>query len=87
MNLRSPLLDLKKAFDSVPHNKLLYRLWRTGITGRWFKVYGTAFGTAFAASVADRDDVDLSFDLSSGGCAPDPLAHGIHHHYESWCWD
>ena len=35
-------LDLRKAFDSVPHNELLYKLWRIGITGplwQWFKAY------------------------------------------------
>ena len=35
-------LDLKKAFDSVPHNELLVKLWRIGITGPlwfWFKDY------------------------------------------------
>jgi len=35
-------LDLKKAFDSVPHNELLFKLWRIGITGKlwsWFKAY------------------------------------------------
>lgn len=33
---------MRKAFDSVPHNELLYKLWRLGITGplwRWFKGY------------------------------------------------
>ena len=35
-------LDLRKAFDSVPHGELLYKLWRIGITGplwHWFKAY------------------------------------------------
>ena len=35
-------LDFKKAFDSVPHNELLVKLWRFGITGKlwyWFKGY------------------------------------------------
>ena len=35
-------LDFKKAFDSVPHNELLYKLWKYGITGylwMWFKAY------------------------------------------------
>lgn len=35
-------LDFKKAFDSVPHNELLFKLWRMGITGplwSWFKAY------------------------------------------------
>lgn len=35
-------LDFKKAFDSVPHNELLYKLWRMGITGslwKWFRAY------------------------------------------------
>ncbi len=35
-------LDLRKAFDSVPHKELLFKLWRIGITGplwQWFKAY------------------------------------------------
>lgn len=37
-------LDLRKAFDSVPHNELLFKLWRMGITGPlwfWFRAYLT----------------------------------------------
>jgi len=37
-------LDFTKAFDSVPHNELLFKLWSTGITGNlwlWFKSYLT----------------------------------------------
>ena len=35
-------LDFKKAFDTVPHNELLFKLWSIGITGPlwlWFKNY------------------------------------------------
>ena len=35
-------LDISKAFDSVPHKELLYKLWRIGITGnlwQWFREY------------------------------------------------
>lgn len=35
-------LDLRKAFDSVSHNELLFKLWHVGITGHlwlWFKAY------------------------------------------------
>ena len=35
-------LDFKKAFDSVSHNELLFKLWRFGITGnlwKWFRAY------------------------------------------------
>ena len=35
-------LDFRKAFDSVPHNELLLKLWNTGITGSiwsWLKEY------------------------------------------------
>ena len=35
-------LDYRKAFDSVPHNELLLKLWKRGITGdlwSWFKAY------------------------------------------------
>ena len=37
-------LDFKKAFDTVPHNVLLIKLWRLGITGDlwlWFREYLT----------------------------------------------
>ena len=35
-------LDFSKAFDTLPHSRLLYKLWRIGITGPlwlWFKYY------------------------------------------------
>lgn len=35
-------LDFKKAFDSVPHNELLVKLWSLGITGtlwKWLRAY------------------------------------------------
>ena len=35
-------LDFRKAFDSVPHNELLYKLWKYEITGNlwlWFRAY------------------------------------------------
>ena len=35
-------LDFRKAFDSVSHNELLYKLWHFGITGSiwmWFRAY------------------------------------------------
>ena len=37
-------LDFKKVFDSVPHNELLLKLWRIGITDKlwlWFQEYLT----------------------------------------------
>ena len=38
-------LDYKKAFDSVVHNRLLYKLWVCGIRGdlwKWFRAYLTS---------------------------------------------
>ena len=35
-------LDFKKAFDTVPHDELLLKLWKIGITGQlwhWFRAY------------------------------------------------
>ena len=40
-------LDFKKAFDSVAHNELLFKLWSFGITGslwKWLQVYLTNRG-------------------------------------------
>ena len=37
-------LDFRKAFDSVAHNELLYKLWNFGITGNlwlWVRAYLT----------------------------------------------
>ena len=37
-------LDFRKAFDSIPHQELLFKLWSHGITGplwSWFKAYLT----------------------------------------------
>ena len=37
-------LDFKKAFDSVSHNELLFKLWSFGITGnlwKWLQAYLT----------------------------------------------
>ena len=34
--------DFTKAFDSVPHNELLLKLWKIGVTGKlwqWFREY------------------------------------------------
>lgn len=31
------LLDLRKAFDSVSHDELLWRLGITGFLGKWFR--------------------------------------------------
>ena len=41
-NLDAVYLDFSKAFDTLPHSKLLFKLWHIGITGplwMWFKDY------------------------------------------------
>ena len=41
-NVHILYLDCKKVFDSVPHNELLYKFWKYGITGdlwMWFRAY------------------------------------------------
>ena len=42
-------LDIKKAFDSIPHDKLLHKLYSCGIQGnlwKWFKSYLSGRNTA-----------------------------------------
>ena len=34
-------IDFRKAFDLVPHNELLYKLWKYGLTG----IFGCGLGT------------------------------------------
>ena len=46
-------LDFRKAFDSVPHNELLLKLWHFGITGNlwlWFKAYLTSRNQVFSVN-------------------------------------
>ena len=48
-------LDIRKAFDSVPHYKLLLKLWENGIVGKlwdWFRTSGVIFLTVFSVSVS-----------------------------------
>ena len=52
-------LDFKKAFDTVSHNELLFKLWSIGITGSlwlWFKSYlnGRFHYTYFKSSQSTR---------------------------------
>ena len=34
-------LDLRKAFDTVPHNELLFKLWSISITGSLWELFGS----------------------------------------------
>jgi len=49
-------LDFKTAFDSVPHNELLLKLWRIGITVKfwlWFQEYLTHWPLLFLIYIND----------------------------------
>ena len=57
------LLDFKKAFDSVSHAELLYKLWVIGITGPLYMWYW------FRASSADHSHY-VYINGSSSDCLP-----------------
>ena len=52
-------LDVRKAFDSVPHKELLFKLWKMGITDDlwlwWFKNYLTegSYYVIFKEAISD----------------------------------
>lgn len=53
-------LDLSKAFDTVPHNELLFKIWRLGITGsiwKWIASYLSIM--RHFVSIDGHDSVEL----------------------------
>ena len=52
-------LDFKKAFDSVPHNELLLKLWNIGITRLWFKAYLTSRNQVVSVNKAFSDSLPV----------------------------
>ena len=62
-------LDFKKAFDSVPHNELLLKLWNIGITGNlwlWFKVYLTSRNQVVSVNKAFSDSLPVLSGVPQG---------------------
>ena len=64
-------LDFKKAFDSVPHNKLLLKLWNIGITGNlqlwlWFKAYLTSRNQVISVNMAFPDSLPVLCGVPQG---------------------
>jgi len=58
-------LDFKKAFDSVAHNELLFKLWSFGIQGnlwKWFRGYLTSK----MQCVAIGSSISAQFPIISG---------------------
>ena len=62
-------LDFKKAFDSVPHNELLLKLWNIGITGNlwlWFKAYLTSRNQVVSVNKAFSDSLPVLSGVPQG---------------------
>ena len=62
-------LDFKKAFDSVPHNELLLKLWNFGITGNlwlWFKAYLTSRNQVVSVNKAFSDSLPVLCGVPQG---------------------
>ncbi|BHF75638.1 hypothetical protein SprV_0501873400 [Sparganum proliferum] len=58
-------IDFKKAFDSVPHHRLLYKLSRTGVRGKllmWIRSF--LLGRSQAVHVSDQQSAEIA--VSSG---------------------
>ena len=59
-------LDFKKAFDSVPHNELLLKLWNIGNLWLWFKAYLTSRNQVVSVNKAFSDSLPVLTGVPQG---------------------
>ena len=67
IQMSSIYLDFKKAFDSVPHQKLLYTIWRIGTTRPLWLQFHNYLSSRYRF---------VSFDGASSECLP--VLSGVH---------
>ena len=69
LQVDSVYLDFSKAFDSVPHNELLFKLWTFGITGSlwsWFRSYLSSRHHYVAINSAKSDTLPVLSGVPQG---------------------
>ena len=74
-------VDLKKAFDSVPHNLLFNKLSQLGLAGNMLSLVENIYKKTKCAVKGDRDKITQFVDFTKGvrqGCALSPLLFNLY---------
>ena len=71
-------LDFRKAFDSVAHNELLYKIWKFGITGNlwlWLRAYLTNRVQFVSIGQSSSSTLTVISGVPQGSIRSNPLPH------------
>ena len=72
-------LDIQKAFDTVWHQGLWYRLWELGVRGRMWRVIKRMYQVTKSSVLLDGE-ISNQFDISQGvaqGCSLSPILFSV----------
>ena len=72
-------LDIQKAYDSVWHDCLWYKLWHMGVKGRLWRVIKKMYGCSKSAVLLEGEKLD-TFKIEQGvaqGCSLSPILFSV----------